>query len=189
MRVLFLALGFLLSSSAFAQAVTYSVDPSHASLVFKVRHLGFANVYGTISGIEGVFVFDQTKPENSKIDISAKVETINTNEKKRDDHLRGPDFFNVKQFPKIVLKSKSIKKVADKRYEVAADLTMHGKTAPLIFFFDLLKVGKDPWGKERIAGETAFTLNRSAFNMTYMNKPEELGDGVDVIVSLEGVKP
>lgn len=189
MRILVLAAGFLLSSAAFAQAITYNVDPSHASIVFKVRHLGFANVYGTISGVEGTFVFDQAKPENSKLDISAKTETINTNEKKRDDHLRGPDFFNVKQFPKIAIKSKSIKKLNDKRFEVTADLTMHGKTAPLIFVFDLLKVGKDPWGKDRIAGETAFTINRSAFNMTYMNKPEELGETVDVIVSLEGVKP
>jgi polyisoprenoid-binding protein YceI len=188
MRILVSSFVLLFSSSLWAEVSTYKVDATHASIVFRVSHLGFSSVYGMIPGAEGTFKFDDAKPENSSLEVSVKADAINTHDKKRDDHLRGPDFFNVKQFPKITLKSKSVKKIGDKKYEVAADLSMHGETKPVTFVFDLLKVGKDPWGKDRIGGETKFAIKRSDFKMTYMNKPEELGDSVDMIVSLEGVK-
>lgn len=188
MRILFPIVISLMSPSLWAEVANYKVDSSHASIVFRVSHLGFSSVYGMIPGAEGTFKFDQAKPENSSLEVSVKADAINSFDKKRDDHLRGPDFFNVKQFPKITLKSKSLKKVGDKKYEVVADLSMHGETKPVTFVFDLLKVGKDPWGKDRIGGETKFSVKRSEFKMTYMNKPEELGDSVEMIVSLEGVK-
>jgi polyisoprenoid-binding protein YceI len=188
MRTLSFFLVSLLSPSLWAAVTTYNVDSSHASIVFRVSHLGYSGVYGMLPGAEGTFQFDEAKPENSKLEVSVKADAVSTHDQKRDDHLRGPDFFNVKQFPKITLKSKSVKKAGEKKYRVEADLTMHGETKPVNFVFDLLKVGKDPWGKDRIGGETKFTIKRSDFKMTYMNKPNELGDSVELIVSLEGVK-
>ncbi|NJL24148.1 MAG: polyisoprenoid-binding protein [Calothrix sp. SM1_5_4] len=181
----------LLSGVAFAQVKeevhTYKVDASHSSIVFKVSHMGFANVYGMIPGLEGSFIVNESKPEKSSFDVSVKAENINTHDKKRDEHLRGLDFFNVKQFPTISLKSKSVKKSGD-GYEVSADLNMHGVTKPIGFTFRRFKTGKDPWGKIRTGGEAVFKIKRSDFNMTYMSKPGELGDEVELVVAIEGIQ-
>ncbi|NJM10187.1 MAG: polyisoprenoid-binding protein [Bdellovibrionaceae bacterium] len=186
MRFLALAL-FTFSLSAWAQVTHYKVDPTHASIVFKVSHLGFANVYGMIGGVDGKFTIDEKAPEKSSIEVSAKVETLNTMDKKRDEHLRGPDFFNVKQYPTIILKSTKVKKSGD-NYEVTADLTLHGVTKPVTFTFHQMKTGKDPWNKFRTGGETVFSVRRTDYNMTYMSKPGEIGDDVELRISLEGIK-
>lgn len=169
-----------------AQAQTYKIDGSHTSIVFKVDHMGFSNVYGMFDGAEGSFTFDDAKPENSKFDVTVNVDSINTYEKKRDDHLIGPDFFNAKQFPKIVLKSKTVKKTGANDYAVTADMTMHGVTKPVSFTFKRMKSGKDPWGKTRTGGEAQFTIKRTDFGMNFMSKPGEVGNDVALTVSIEG---
>lgn len=188
MRAVLLTFALVFGFNVGAQAAEYKVDPSHTSILFKVSHLGFSNTYGMFPNAEGMIKFDEVKPENSSLEVSVKVADVNTHDKKRDDHLRGPDFFNAKQFPKITVKSKSFKKISDKKYEVVADFNMHGETKTMTFVFDLLKTGKDPWGNSRIGAETKFTVKRSDFKMTYMNKPGELGDDVEMVVSMEGVK-
>lgn len=186
MRTLAIAL-FFLSGGAYAQTSTYKVDPSHTSIVFKVSHMGFSNVFGTIGGADGKFVIDEKAPEKSSFEVTAKLDSIATGDKKRDDHLKGPDFFNVKQFPNITLKSKSVKKSGDK-YDVNADLTMHGVTKPVTFTFRSMKTGKDPWNNIRSGGETVLNIKRTDFGMNYMAKPGEVGDDVEVIVNIEGTK-
>ena len=186
MRFLVSALLFA-SFAATAQTTNYKVDPTHVSIVFKVNHMGFSNVYGMIGGADGKFTIDEKNPAKSKFEVSAKLETINTMEKKRDDHLKGPDFFNVKQYPTITLKSKSVKKAGD-NYDVTADLTMHGQTKPVSFTFKPGKTGKDPWNNDRTGGETVLNIKRTDFGMNYMAKPGEVGDDVEITINIEGVK-
>lgn len=172
--------------AAFAQT-KYKIDPTHTSIVFKVDHMGFSNVYGMFDGGEGQFTINDAKPEASSFDITVKADTITTLEPKRDEHLKGPDFFNVKQFPTITLKSKSVKKTGND-YAVTADLTMRGVTKPVSFTFKPGKIGQDPWGKTRAGGETTFTVKRTDFGVSYMSKPGEVGNDIQVTVSVEGVK-
>jgi len=186
MRMLLVALSFF-SAGAFAQVSTYKVDPSHTALVFRVNHMGFSMVYGMFSGVDGKFVIDEKSPDKSTFELTAKVENLTTLDKKRDDHLKGPDFFNMKQYPTITMKSKKVKKSGE-AYDITADLTMHGVTKPITFSFKQMKVGKDPWGNTRFGGETVLNLRRADYNMTYMNKPGEVGDDVEIMVSVEGVK-
>ncbi|MGE3760414.1 MAG: YceI family protein, partial [Pseudobdellovibrionaceae bacterium] len=87
---------FALGVNAYAQDV-YTIDPSHTSIVFKVSHMGFSNVQGMFAGAAGKITVDEKAPEKSSFEVSVKADTVNTNDKKRDDHLKGPDFFNVKQ--------------------------------------------------------------------------------------------
>lgn len=170
---------------AFAQkAVTWTVDTTHASVVFKVNHMGFSDVYGYVSGLEGTITIDEAKPEKATFDLKIPAANIFTGTQKRDDHLKGPDFFNVKQFPMITLKSKSVKKNGEK-YDITADLTLHGVTKPVTFTFNRMKTGKDPFGNNRTGGDTTFKIKRSDFGMTYMSKPGEVGDEVELMVSLE----
>ncbi len=186
MRILSTTL-FFLSFAASAQTTTYKVDPSHTSLVFRVNHLGFSNTYGLVGGADGKIVIDEKSPEKSTFEITAKLDTINTMDKKRDEHLRGPDFFNVKQFPTVTLKSKTVKK-AGNRFDITADLTLRGVTKPISFTFDQMKTGKDPWNNFRTGGQTVLNIKRTDCGMNYMSKPGEIGDDIEIMVSIEGTK-
>lgn len=177
------------SQLGFAQeAVTYKIDPTHASIVFKVNHLGFANVYGVFGAVDGKMVVNDAKPEASSFEVTVKADSLDTKNAKRDEHLKGADFFNVKQFPTITLKSKSVKKVGEGKFEVKADLNLRGVTKPVSFVWNHFKTGEDPWKNTRTGGETEFKIKRTDHKMTYMSKPGEIGDEVTMIVSLEGVK-
>jgi polyisoprenoid-binding protein YceI len=186
MKLLALISALALSGPAFA-ADTYKIDPAHTSIVFKISHLEFSHVYGMIPGTEGKFVIDEKKPEKSSLEFTMKMDQITTNDKKRDEHLHSPDFFNVKQFPTATFKSKSVKKDGDKGYDVTGDLTMHGVTKPVSFTFTRLGTGKDPWGNIRTGGDVMLKIKRSDFGMTFMNDGK-VGDEVDLMISTEGTK-
>lgn len=185
MKLSLLAIMFI---SWAASADTYKIDPVHSSVIFKINHMGFSNVYGIFNDAEGKFTIDEAKPEKSSVEIMVKAENANTFNKKRDEHIQSPDFFNVKQFPQISFKSKSVKKTDATHYEVAGDLTLHGVTKPLTFTFNRFNTGKDPMGLTRTGGETSFKIKRSDFNMSFMAGPGKLGDEVDMIISVEGTK-
>jgi polyisoprenoid-binding protein YceI len=175
-------------SWAATEPMTYALDDTHASIVFKVSHMGFSNVFGMFGQSSGKITWDAGDPAKSSFDVTVKTDSLNTMNKKRDEHLKGPDFFNVKQFPAITLKSKSIKKMDGNKYEVTGDLTIRGVTKPVKFTFVQGHTGKDPWGNFRTGGDAAFTVKRSDFGMNYMSKPGEIGDDVEMMISLEGVK-
>ncbi len=102
---------------------------------------------------------------------------------KRDEHLRGPDFFNARQFPKITFKSDSVRPTGPDTYEVAGTLTLHGVSRPLTVTLKKIGAGKGPAGDQRVGVETGFTIKRSDFGMK--NMLEGVGDDVLLIVSLE----
>lgn len=185
MRILFFILGLIPVAS---WADTFKLDDTHASIVFKVNHLGFSDVYGMFGAAEGTIAWDEANPSKSSIEVTVKTDSLTTLNKKRDDHLKGPDFFNVKQFPSIVLKSKTIKKAGPKKFDVAADLTLNGVTKPVKFVLTQNNTGKDPWGNMRSGADTAFSINRTDFGMNYMSKPGEIGNKVDLMISVEGLK-
>ena len=178
----------LVAPAAFAAPVNFKLDEGHASIVFKANHLGFSDVYGMFGASEGKITWDADKPEASTVEIKVKTDSINTLNAKRDEHLKGNDFFNAKQFPEIILKSKSIKKAGKDKFEVKADLTMHGVTKPITFTFNHMKTGEDPWKNTRMGGVTSFKVKRSEFGMTYMAKPGEIFDEIEIVVSVEGTK-
>ena len=178
---------FALALSTQASATNWAVDPGHSAAVFKINHLGFSNVHGLIPGLEGAITLDDAAPEKSTFEFKVPMTNLTTGNAKRDEHLRSPDFFNAKQFANLEMKSKSIKKKgAD--LEITGDLTIHGVTKPVTFVFKRGKTGKDPWGNERTGGETTFKIKRTDFGVSYMSKPGEVGDEVDVTVALEAVK-
>ena len=122
----------------------------------------------------------------AKFELSIKAESVNTNNKMRDEHLHSPDFFNTKQFPTLTFTSTKVKKV-DGGYEVTGDLTMHGVTKPVTF---TLKGGDKtvefPKGKQRLGFTTTLTIKRSDFDMK--NMLEAIGDEVHISIGVEGVK-
>jgi len=173
----------LLASSTRVWATDYAIDESHTSLTFKVSHLGLSWTHGRFDDVTGNFEFDESKPEDAAFKLVTKIDSIDTNNKKRDDHLRSPDFFNAKQFPALTFASKTVKAVKG-GWEVTGDLTMHGVTKPVKFVLAGGKTAELPPGTKRIGFSTDFTLKRSDFGID--KALEMIGDEVHIAISFEG---
>ncbi len=108
-----------------AQAQQYELDGAHTSIGFHISHLGLSYTYGRFTDFSGQFSIDTADPSKSSFSLTIQVASVDTANKKRDDHLRSPDFFNAKQFPTITFKSTSVKRV-EGGLEVTGDFTLHG---------------------------------------------------------------
>jgi polyisoprenoid-binding protein YceI len=172
-----------------AQAANYKLDPAHTIVGFSVKHLVVSKVRGRFNKFEGSFGFDEKKNEATKIDVKIEVASIDTNDKKRDEHLASPDFFDAKKFPEIRFKSdKPVTVKKDQVVKVSGDLTMHGVTKPVTLDLTYGGAIKDPYGNEKVG----FTLNgqvdRKEFGIKW-NKALEAGGmtvGDDVTIEIEG---
>jgi polyisoprenoid-binding protein YceI len=187
MRIAILLAALTVSATSLA-ADQYTVDPSHASVVFKINHMGFSNVYGMFGDVSGDFTIDEQHPDKSNLNITIKTDSVDTKNAKRDEHLKKADFFDAKLYPTITFKSTSFKKTGGKTYAVKGDLTLHGKTKPISFTLTHFRTGDDPMRKHVTGGEAKFSLKRSDYGMNFMVGPEKVGDEVEIIVSLEGMR-
>jgi polyisoprenoid-binding protein YceI len=182
-RVLASVATLALAASSALAATTYKVDPVHSQLLFKVNHLGVSNNWGSITAPQGsIVVGDDGAP--TAVSVEVKAANVDTHNDKRDNHLKGPDFFDVKQFPTLSFKSTSIKKTGDNTFEVVGNFTLKGVTKPITV--TLTKVGEAQTGMGRRSGyDTSFTIKRSEYGMAGLVGP--VGDEVTIFVSLEGV--
>jgi len=175
-----------LAAAGFAESKTYKIDSVHSTVIFKVLHMNAGNAYGRFNVLEGEVAHDEAAPEKSTVNFKVKADSIDTANAKRDEHLKGPDFLNVAEFPEITFKSTEVKKAGEKEFELKGDLTLHGVTKPITA--KLVQVGSVPdprAGGTRAGAEATFTIKRSDFGMNYM--PQALGDNIDVIVSTEAI--
>jgi polyisoprenoid-binding protein YceI len=192
-RIAVLAAAVAVASPALA-AETYTFDKAHTTVGFQVRHI-VTNVGGKFQDFAGTIQIDRAKPENSSVEFTIQAASINTNEPKRDEHLKSPDFFDVANNPTITFKSTSVKPTGKDAFEVTGNLTMRGVTKQVTLPVTLLGEGKDPWGNEKIGFETGTTINRKDYGINW-NKALDAGgflvaDEVKVLISVEAnkVKP
>lgn len=180
-----LALALLAGVPARA-ADTFAVDPVHSSMLFRVKHLGVGHIYGRFNQYSGSFAFDPKNAADCKMEIEVKIESIDSANADRDKHLKGPDFFNAKEFPTMTFKATRMKASDEKSYEVSGDLTIHGVTKQVTVKVERLGTGRDQRGKVRSGWETAFTINRADYGMKTLIPA--ISDEVRIIVAVEGVK-
>jgi polyisoprenoid-binding protein YceI len=176
-------LGMLGLVSAAPAADAYQVDPAHSCVFFRVQHLGVGNTYGRFDDVAGSVVFDEQNPANSSLSIQVKSDSVDTNNAKRDQHLKGPDFFNAKEFPVISFQSKQVRLVKDRTYEVTGELSLHGITRTITVQVQRIGSAKDQWGNYRTGVETSFAIKRSDFDMKFM--PGGIGDDVWLLIGIE----
>jgi polyisoprenoid-binding protein YceI len=183
--VLVFGLVAVFSVSAYA-AETYKLDPEHTSVVYRVKYSGVTFVYGRFNGPTGTFVFDETSPAKSSIEMQVDANNIDTAVEKRDNHLKSPDFFNAGEHPLVTFKSTSVKKINSNTYQVTGNVTLLGKTRKLTVNAKHTGSGKDPWGNFRRGFETSFTIKRSDFGMNFMLGG--VSDEVGITVSVSGIR-
>src|SRR5512134_3999015 len=121
-----------LSLPAFAFASTWTIDPDHSNIGFKVKHLMVANVKGSFEKHTGTVEIDDKDITKSKVEVSIDTNSINTNVQKRDEHLRSADFFDVAKYPTMTFVSKKVAKAGKDRLKVTGDLTLHGITKQVV---------------------------------------------------------
>ena len=176
------------ASSAPGTVTTWKIDAAHSSAEFKVKHMMISNVKGKFSGLSGVLKLDETDYTHSVVEASIPVATIATGDDKRDEHLKGGDFFDAEKFPAMTFKSTNIESVGGGDYEVTGDLTIHGVTKSVVLKLeDVSEPSKDPWGNHRIGLSGTTKINRTDFGLTF-NAPLETGGvlvGEEVTISLD----
>jgi len=167
---------------------SWTVDKAHSEVGFQVRHL-MAKVRGGFGDFDAAVKIDASRPEASSVSFVARTASVNTNEPKRDEHLRSADFFDAAKFPEIRFVSKSVKPAGENRFEVTGDLTLRGVTKQVTLPVTFLGIQKDPWGNEKAGFETAVTLNRKDFGVNWNKTLDQggyiLGDDVSVTIALE----
>jgi len=162
---------------------TYTIDPVHSSLGFKVKHMMVSDVKGEFQGFSGTITLDPKNIENSSVDVTIDAATISTRNEKRDGHLKSADFFDVEKFPTLTFKSKKVTKKGE-QYVLIGDLTMHGVTKEIELPFTLTGPVTLPNGS--VLGVSAATeINRQDFGVSWNKTLDSGGVVVSDKVRLE----
>jgi polyisoprenoid-binding protein YceI len=152
---------------------TWTVDPSHSSVEFRVKHLGISTVRGRFGEFEGKLEIGDDIA-SSKVTGKIIPASIDTGETQRDDHLRSPDFFDVENYPEMTFESTKIEVIDENEFHVSGNLTMHGVTGEITLHAEVTGTEQDPWGNTRVGVEAQGELNRGDYAMKF-NKA--LGSG------------
>lgn len=191
LRISALVATLALAATTAIASDTFVIDPGHSEASFKVRHM-LSKTPGRFRDFEGRIHLDPARPEASVVEFKIRAASIDTDLDKRDEHLRGPDFFEVAKYPEITFRSESIRRTGKDRYDVTGPLTMRGVTRKITLPVTYLGVARDPWGNERAGFSTAITLSRKDFGMVWNKVLDQggvfLGDEVWVTVEIEAAR-
>ncbi len=163
----------------------WTVDTTHSSVMFKITHANASNFYAGFDVIKGEVSLDPESPQTGTVRLEIPVESIYTRDEKRDEHLKGPDFFNGKENPEITFVSTEITG-KDGVYDVTGDLEIAGVSQRVKIKVE--KTGEGEFYGKRLGYETSFEIKRSKFGMNYGLAKNVLGDEVTVLIALELVE-
>ncbi len=154
------------SFGAQAAPQTYKLDPTHTAITWHVSHFGFSTPSGKFMNVDGTLVLDEANPAASSVKVEIKVADGKSGVTKLDDHLAGPEFFDVAKFPTATFTSTKVELTGKDTAKVTGDLTIRGITKPATLDVKLNKLGEN-FMKVPTAGFTASTtLKRSDFGIT-----------------------
>ncbi|MCH8319039.1 MAG: YceI family protein, partial [Bacteroidetes bacterium] len=153
--------------SVSAQKTKWSFDKTHSKVQFDISHMVISEVSGRFQKYEGTVLADKDDFSDAKIDFSIDVKSIDTDDEKRDQHLRSPDFFDAAKYPKITFKGKSMKKVGENKYKLTGDFTLHGVTKTIELDVVFGGTVKDPYGNIKAGFKITGVINRIDFGLKY----------------------
>ena len=171
---------------AFANTYLIDTQGAHASINFKVKHLGFSWLTGRFDDFNGNFTFDKADPTASKVEVVIDTESVNSNHAERDKHLRSPDFLDVSNHPEARFVSTGIEVTDDGTGIIKGDLTLRGVTKPIEIQAKYVGGGEDPWGGNRQGFMGTTTIALADFGI-----PFDLGPAsreVELTLHIEGIR-
>lgn len=171
---------------------TYKIDPAHSDVMFKVKHLMISTATGVFKKFDGTLEIDEEDFVNAKVTFEADIDSVDTKNEQRDEHLKGEDFFSAEQFPKMTFTSTEIQKTGDNEYALTGDLTIRDVTKPIELKVEYNGSTKDPWGYERMGFEVSGKINRKDYGLKWSAVTEAGGlvvaDDVKLAMNVEMVK-
>ncbi|ATB47100.1 YceI family protein [Corallococcus macrosporus] len=176
-----------LSLPALAATTEYELDSTNSVALFSVKHMMVSNVRGTFTKVTGTAHIDEQDLTKSKVEATIDATTVNTNDAKRDEHLRAPDFFDTAKYPTITFKSTKVEK-ARGGLKVTGNLTLHGVTKPVVLDVEgFTTVSKDPYGNTKRGGSATTKINRKDFGLSWNDVLETGGVAVgeEVTITLD----
>ena len=182
-----------MAPAAQAQAARYELDPDHITVAFLVDHIGYAKVLGMFRSARGSYRFDEATATLSDVRIEVDTASVFSNQAKRDEHLRGPDFLNSGEFPRMVFTATSARRTGDRTFDITGQLQLLGKSQPLTLQATWNKSAESPLGgplgKPYVMGVSARgSFKRSAYGMTYAVANGWVGDEIPLIIEFEAVR-
>ncbi|TAE18672.1 MAG: polyisoprenoid-binding protein [Bacteroidetes bacterium] len=184
----------LVAAAAFVtlqlQAQTkWNVDASHSNVKFEVTHLVVSEMDGSFKVYNGTINSPSADFQGAQVEFAIDVNSINTDNERRDGHLKGDDFFNAEKYPKMTFKSVSFKKVSGSKYELVGDLTIRDVTKRVTFDVTYGGTTKDPWGNTKAGFKASATIDRLAYGLKWNTLTEAggavVGKDVKINVKLE----
>lgn len=184
----------LLSQSAFADPVTWKIEPNHTAANFSVKHLGVTNVNGSFRAVSGKVVIDETDLSKSSVEAKIPVSSVDTGIEDRDNHLRGTDFFDVAKYPYMTFTSTKVSKSSDgENYDVTGTLTLHGVSKTVTLKMEpLSKTIKNPVGVLTRGTSATTKISRKDFGLTWDKVTEGVsvvGDDIKISLDIELILP
>ena len=187
--VLLLAFGFVFSASA---QTTWTFDKSHTTIGFEVTHLVITTVDGKFKEYDGTVTTKGDSFDGAQIEFTADVASIDTENEKRDQHLKADDFFNAEKYPKLTFKSTSMKKAGKNKYKLTGDLTIRDKTKRVTLDVTYNGMTKDPWGNTKAGFKLRGKVNRFDFDLKWNTMTEAggavVGKHIDFDINVQLVK-
>ena len=187
-KLLSIGLTIVLSVPSLVQAADYLIDTekAHAFIQFRIKHLGYSWLLGRFNDFEGTFSYDEADPAASRVEVTIRTASIDSNHAERDKHLRGEDFLDVDKFPQAAFVSTGFTENEDKSAVLTGNLTLRGVTRPVSIAVKPVGHGPDPWGGKRRGFEGATTLKLADYNIDF-----DLGPAareVELFLSVEGIE-
>jgi len=175
-----------------AQLTKWLLDRDHSSFGFAVSHLVISEVTGGFDDFAVDVVSDVDDFTDAKITVVVKTASINTQNQKRDGHLRSDDFFNAEKFPEMRFVGKKMEKVSGNRYKLSGDLTIRDITKPVTLDVKLGGVVKDPWGNTKAGFKVSGEVDRFEYGLKWNVTTETgglvAGDVITIVCNLELTK-
>jgi polyisoprenoid-binding protein YceI len=168
------------------------IDPMHSEVQFKVKHLVISTVSGFFKSFEGALETANDDFEDADISFALNIDSIDTNQSQRDEHLKSPEFFDAAQYPQITFKSTSFKKTDDDEFDLAGDLTVKGVTNPVKLKAEFGGSTDDFYGNTKAGFEITGKINRKEFGLTWDGVTEAgsivVGEDIKLIINIQLAK-
>ncbi|MCO5947804.1 YceI family protein [Mucilaginibacter flavidus] len=175
-----------------ATITKWSIDPMHSEVQFKVKHLVISTVSGFFKSFEGSLETEGDDFENADITFALNIDSIDTNQTQRDEHLKSAEFFDAAQYPQITFKSTSFTKTDDEEYELKGDLTVKGITKPVTLSAEFGGSTDDFYGNTKAGFEVTGKINRKEFGLTWDGVTEAgsivVGEDIKLLINVQFAK-
>jgi len=175
-----------------ATATKWAIDPMHSEVQFKIKHLVISTVSGFFKSFEGSVETEGDDFENASISFSLDVDSLDTNQSQRDEHVKSPEFFDAASHPQITFKSTSFTKKSDEEYDLVGDLTIKDITKSVQLEVEYGGSAGDFYGNTKAGFEITGKINRKDFGLTWSGVTDAgsivLGDDIKLLINIQLTK-